>query len=165
MEQNYKLDEINSNVFLSEAFFGSFWESIIEAINDKGNNKTIINRIETRRQQATKIVSTQPFPKKRDYKLCSKLMETLSEEFFKNSVNHNNMPVIGWQKQTSITLKDFKIKPFDAIKSLTSTRGRSIVWEHWEKLIRDPYFLYQTSLENSLGFTISKGSPLLCKFV
>ena len=102
------IDEINSNVFLSEAFFGSFWESIIEAINDKGNNKTIINRIETRRQQATKIVSTQPFPKKRDYKLCSKLMETLSEEFFKNSVNHNNMPVIGWQKQTILHWKILK---------------------------------------------------------
>ena len=68
-------------------------------------------------------------------------------------------------KTNNFTLKDFKIKPFDAIKSLTSTRGRAIVWEHWEKLIRDPYFLYQTSLENSLGFTISKGSPLLCKFV
>ena len=76
----------------------------------------------------------------------------------KNSINHNNDWVVGWQKVSKFNEEDLKDKPFCALKQLTSTRGRLIVWQNWERLIRHPNVIYQNLLKDSYGISISKNN-------
>ena len=150
--------EKDSSIFIAEAVFGSHW-SKIENIKESNNiNQTEINKIDHRRQSAIKSVNSQIFCKKREAKYCEKLLNAQTEDMLKNSINHNNDWVVGWQKVSKFNEEDLKDKPLCALKQLTSTRGRLIVWQNWERLIRHPNFIYQNLLIDSYGISISKNN-------
>ena len=49
-----------------------------------------INKINSIKQSAIEIVNCQNFTKKRNSKFCIKIIDIISEEIMKASINHNN---------------------------------------------------------------------------
>ena len=46
-----------------------------------------------------------------------------------------------------MTSDQIQSQPFETVRELSSTCGRILAFQNWEKLIRHPNFIYQTSLE------------------
>ena len=153
-----------SNWLIAEAAFGSYWNEIENIKNSWNISNTSINKINSRRQSAIKIVNSQNFTKKRNSKFCIKIIDMISEEMMKASINHNNEKVAGWQKLWTLSENDIQEKPFEAIKLLSSTRGRLIVSQNWRKIARHPNFLQQTLLQESYGLKFNKSRTELSKY-
>ena len=79
------------------------------------------------------------------------------------SINHLNERVAGWQRDLIHNDLRKQETPFLAIKNLSSTRGRLILVQNWEKIIIHPNFLYQKLLKDSYGISISKNKLSLSK--
>ena len=153
-----------SNWLIAEAAFGSYWNEIENIKNSWNISNTSINKINSRRQSAIKIVNSQNFTKKRNSKFCIKIIDMISEEMMKASINHNSEKVVGWQKLWTLSENDIQEKPFEAIKLLSSTRGRLIVSQNWRKIARHPSFLQQTLLQESYGLKFNKSRTELSKY-
>ena len=148
---------------IAEAAFGSFWIEMEDMNNCFNTPSTVINKINCRRQSAIKIINSQNFNKKRNSKYCSKIFDIFAEEMTKVSVNHINEKVAGWQKLWTCNKNDVQDRPFEAIKQLSSTRGRLILSQNWKRIIRHPNFLKQTLLQDQFGIKICKNRTELSK--
>ena len=101
------------------------------------------------------MINNQPFKRKREKKYYHKIIDFIWDEMNKWSINHYGEYVAGWQRVSWMTKDQILRQPFEAAKELTSTRGRILVLQNWEKLIRHPDFIYQSSLERWIGFSVS----------
>ena len=164
-ESNMYNDFINQefNWLIAEAIFGSYW-SIIEGIKNEGDiNTTLINKVDLRRKSILSIINAQSFNKKQYSKYCNLIISQIWEEMRMASINHLNERVIGWQKEWICDENTIVESPFETIKKLSSTRGRLILIQNWDKLIRHPNFLNQMILKDSYGVSISKNKSDLSK--
>ena len=48
----------------------------------------------------------------------------------------------GWQRECQLSEDEMHDKSFEAIKKLSSSRGRLIIIKKWDKIIRHPNFVY-----------------------
>ena len=148
---------------IAEAAFGSYWNEIEDMNNCLKTPSTVINKINCRKQSVIKIVNSQNFNKKRNLKYCNKIINIVAEEMTKVSVNHNNEKVAEWQNLWTFNKNVVQDKPFEAIKQLSSTRGRLILTKNWKKIIRHPNFLQQRLLQDKFGIKICKNKTELSK--
>ena len=148
---------------IAEATFGSYWNEI-ECIEASGYiSSTQLNKIDLRRQSALKIINSQTFSRKQDSKYWKIIISQITEELLKASINHLSERVAGWQRGWSLSEEEIYEKPFEAIKQLSSTRGRLIVLRNWDRIIRHPNFMLQSCLKELYGLSIFKSRSELSK--
>ena len=151
-------DKIDAVTFLAETIFGSGCCYISDIIDKKFMPASTITKIKERRSAILNLIKNQTIFKKRDQKSWDKLINSIAEEVLKAPINHYNELVWGWQIQNNMTLNDILNKPFEAIKELTSTRGRALFLNHWQRIWRHPNFKFQNWLEDSLGFIVTENN-------
>ena len=157
--------EQDPDVLIAEAAFGSFCDEI-ESIKSK-NDITLaqINKIDFRRLSVFKILNIQSFSRNQDSKYCKMILNQITEEISKASINQHNERVAGWQRECLLSEDEILEKPFEAIKQLSSSRGRLIILKNWDKIIRLPNFVYQSVLKDVYGVSISKTRSELSKYL
>ena len=149
-------EKIDSNILIAEAAFGSYYRDLVNLKVQDDLTNALINKIDSRRQSALKIVNSQSFTKKQDSKYCQMLMGLVIKEINMSSINHNKERVAGWQTTWLTEEPDILEKPFEIVKQLSSTRGRLHVLRNWDKIIRHPNFLIQSVLKDSYGINFTK---------
>ena len=74
------------------------------------------------------------------------ILNQITEEISKASINQHNERVAGLQRECLLSEDEILLNPFEAIKQLSSSRGRLIILKNWDKIIRLPNFVYQSVL-------------------
>ena len=107
--------------------------------------KIDVNNIKNHFCQIVEVDSSQPQLQSilinRIQNNCQMVMNLISEEMSLSSINHKNEIVVGWKLNWTLSESNIHDNPFEAIKQLSSMRGRVFVVRNWDKIIRHPYFI------------------------
>ena len=151
-------NEVDSLIYISESIFGSWSDIFEEIISDDQAKESRITKANNRRKGIIKIINNQSLSKKNWSEYWDKMIDFIVDEKLKNSKNHLDHQIVGWEIQNRMTMNEIKEKPFEAIREMTSTRGRMLVLKKWKILIKHPHLKYQNILEDVVGFSVSKSS-------
>ena len=157
-------NEVDSLIYISESIFGSWSDIFDEIISDDQAKESRITKANNRRKGIIKIINNQSLSKKNWSEYWDKMIDFIVDEKLKNSKNHLDHQIVGWEIQNRMTMNEIKEKPFEAIREMTSTRGRMLVLKKWEILIKHPHLKYQNILEDVVGFSVSKSSKYNGKY-
>ena len=136
-------NEVDSLIYISESIFGSWSDIFDEIISDDQAKESRIAKASNRRKGIIKIINNQSLSKKNWSGYWDKMIDFIVDEKLKNSKNHLDHQIVGWEIQNRMTMNEIKEKPFKAIREMTSTHGRMLVLKKWEILIKHPHLRYQ----------------------